>query len=151
MYRERIEDLSVYYWTKNLFSDVTWVTIVDGFPTVDLIIPSIAIEALDLDDTPGELGNPIGITSRRFSIDVFTVNKSQRDEFGYRIVNALKSSKKIRVYNYDEGFPPDVSPSELACLTVRDIHYENIRILPELVSPLYYRASVTFLTERNEL
>jgi hypothetical protein len=81
---------------------------------------------------------------------VFAINATQRDEFAYRILHALE--EPIHVYNYNEGFPEDgITPSELACLIPESITMQVVRIMPELVSTLYYRSVVFFTAYRNEL
>lgn len=142
MLRERKEDLSVYYFIKDLFSDVPFVTIIDAFPTDNLVIPSISVETQRISTFQFELGNRNRVEVRSWYIDVFAQNKSQRDEFGYRIMNALEEC--IPVYDYDEGFPPNVTPTRLGCLLVESVRLEWIRVMPQLVDKLYYRASVYF-------
>jgi len=41
----------------------------------------------------------------------FAQTKAQRDEIGYRILDSLEQC--IPVYDYDEGFPPDTTPTNL--------------------------------------
>jgi len=142
MERERKEDLSVYYFIKDLFSDVPFVTIVDAFPVDNLVIPSISVETVRINTYQFELGNRHRVQLRSWYIDVFAQNKSQRDEFGYRIMNALEEC--ISVYDYDEGFPPDVTPTKLGCLDVDTVRLEWIRVMPQLVDKLYYRARLYF-------
>jgi hypothetical protein len=63
----------------------------------------------------------------------------------YRVYNELDYG--IPVYDYNEGFPPAVSPTRLGCLRVKDDEkrLETIRVLPQLVDKLYYRASISFV------
>ena len=142
MESERKEDLSVYYFLVDLFSDVPMVHIVDAFPTDDLVIPTVSVETRRIDTFKYELGSRKRVSLRSWYIDVFAQNKSQRDEMAYRLKTALEEC--IPVYDYDEGFPPDVTPTRLGCLNVEDITVEWIRVMPDLVSKLYYRATVTF-------
>ena len=79
----------------------------------------------------------------------YTNNKSQRDELAYRLLNGLEAC--IPVYDYDEGFPPDVSPTELGCLEVEDLKLQIILVFPELVDTLYWRATVSFVATYNQL
>ncbi len=144
MYLERKQDLSIYYWLKDdIFADAPFINIEDGFPTESLEVPSISVEGSDINIGPFELGNPHGIKYRIWDIDIFGENKSQRDEFGYRILNEIEN--KIPVYNYDEGFPPDVTPTKTGVLIPERIKLEIIRIDPNLVSDLYWRATVSFV------
>jgi len=144
MYLERKQDLSIYYWLKDdIFSDAPFINIKDGFPTEGLSLPTVAVEGSDISIGPFELGNPYGIKYRIWDIDVFGENKSQRDEYAYRILNEVEN--KIPVYDYDEGFPPDVTPTKLGILIPERIKMEIIRVDPNLVSTLYWRATISFV------
>ncbi len=143
MLLERKQDLSIYYWLVDQFADAPFITINDGFPEANLVIPSIVVEWHDIRVLPLELGNRRGLDFRMWAIDVFASNKSQRDEYAYRIKNALDTS--IDVFDYDEGFPPDVSPSRLGGLVPKDIKAKRIQVHPELVKDLFWRATVTFV------
>lgn len=141
MYRERLEDLSIFYWLTALFADTPYVKIVDGFPTTGLVIPSVAVDAKTLRRVPFEMGNRTGLEPRVWFIDVFAETKAQRDDFGYRILNNIETN--IPVYDYNSGFPPTVVP-QLGSLEVREIKMEIIKVFPELVDKLYWRASISF-------
>jgi hypothetical protein len=150
MYQERKEDLSVYYYVEDLFSDVLDFTdIVDGFPTQELQIPTIAIESDWINTSEWELGNRNRILLRTWYVDVFAKNKTQRDEFMYRLLHGFEEC--IPVYDYDEGFPPDVYPTELGCLNVENLTADIVRVSPRLVDKLYYRATVSFTAVYNQL
>lgn len=149
MYRERKEDLSVYYWLKDLFSATSYITVVDGFPEDTLVPPVVSVDYMRLPAEHFELGNKERLGNRIWIIDVFAKNKSQRDEMAYAVLHALEES--IPVYNYDEGFPPDVTPSGLGCLMIGDlVELEVIEIVPDLVDKLYYRERVTFTAEFSD-
>lgn len=150
MYQERKEDLSVVYWLKDNFASSSFVTIVDAFPEEDLQLPTISVEWDTIDGYQAELGNRKTVKERVFYIDVFAKNKSQRDEFAYKIYNDLDDG--IPVYNYDEGFPEQgVTPTRLGCLIPLHRKIQNIKILPELVDELYYRAVVIFTAVYDKL
>jgi len=142
MLNERLQDLSVFYFIQNLFSGTGYITVVDEFPIELLTLPTISIEASTIDTSKFELGNRDRLQTRTWYIDVFAKNKSQRDEYAYTILNALEEC--LPVYNYDEGFPPDVTPTRLGCLQPDELRMDIIRILPELVDTLYYRSVVTY-------
>jgi len=146
MYIERKEDLSIYYWLKSLFSDYSFVTIVDGFPTTELVIPSIAVEPDTLEIREFELGSREGVRLRTWYMDVYAKNKSQRDEFGYKILDALKDG--IPVYDYDISIPSD---TEIGHLNILKRRMKIITIVPELVSTMYYRSSVSILAINDRL
>lgn len=143
MYQERLEDLSVYYWAIDIFSDAPFINIEDAFPVGDLTIPTVSVDVDTIDTAPGELGNRKRIKFRVWYVDVFAADKSQRDEYAYRVLNKLESN--IPVYDYDEGFPPSVSPSQIGCLIPQSIKLEIIKIRPELVDKLYYRSTISFM------
>lgn len=149
MILERKADLSMYYFLKDLFSAYPFVTIKDAFPEEDLVIPTVSVDLQVVDPTPGELGNRHGIRNFMFFVDIFAINKSQRDEFAYKVMYELENS--VPVYDYDEGFPPTVSPTKLGSLVPTDLKMEIIRIIPELVDKLYYRSQVTFVCEYSRL
>lgn len=149
LYTERKEDLSVYYFLKSTFSDAPHIVITDGFPEGDLKLPTVAVEAGKIDVVEFEMGNRDGLRVRRWYIDVYAVNKSQRDEFGYRLLDVLKNG--IPVYNYDEGFPPTVSPSREGTLIVLSKSYNPIRISASVVDKLYYRATISFVAQNDKV
>ena len=74
---------------------------------------------------------------------MFAKDKAQRDEYIFKIFNELNSG--ISVYDYDEGFPPLVSPTRLGCLIPLRKNAKNIPVLPHLTKELYYRASITVI------
>jgi hypothetical protein len=131
-----------------LFSSIAFVNIEDGYPEKGVTIPTVAVESLDTETYPFELGNSKRIANRVWDIDIYALNKTQRDEFSYLIMDALEEN--IPVNDYDEGFPPSVSPTQLGCLEVDTIRTEIIRILPELVDKYYYRATVSFTAMYNK-
>lgn len=140
MYIERLEDLSVYYFLSGLFAGTT-VGVVEGFPETELVPPVVAYDSVNIELLEYELGNREGLRNRSWDIDIFALNKSQRDEIGYKILNELKNG--ITVYNYDEGFPPNVTPSVISHLGILARKMRVIRIIPELVEKMYYRATIT--------
>lgn len=140
---ERCEDLSLIYWLRGKFSGTTYVNVLDGFPESDLVLPSIAVEWEYAEGFPLEIGNRTMLKERQWYIDVFVPTKGQRDEYAYKIFGDLDEG--IPVYNYNEGFPPDFSPSQIGTLIVVRKRVTNTRVLPELVDSLYYRATVLFV------
>ena len=147
MYLERKEDLSVYYFLKEVFPE-TFITVVDGFPEGDLVLPTVAVEAGKIDVVEFELGNRDGLRIRKWYIDIYAKNKSQRDEFGYRLLDELKDG--IPVYNYDEGFPPSVTPTRVGTLTVSSKSYIPVKISADVVEKLYYRATISFVAQNDQ-
>lgn len=149
MYRERKEDISVFYWLKDKFLDTPYVNIVDEFPTTLLSLPTISVDTDMIETSSFEMGNRIRQKIRFYSFDIFANNKTQRNEFAYRLLNELENP--IPVYDYDEGFPPDVSPTQLGCLVPDEIRVEILPVFPELVDKLYYRATVTLTASLDKL
>lgn len=146
MRQARKEDLSVYYFLKDLLP--SQVNVVDAFPETLLTLPTVSIETKGLDPREFELGNNQRVRYRTWYIEIFGSNKTQRDDMTYQIVDALESC--IPVYDYDLGFPPDNSPPQLGCLEIDDIHAEWIRVLPQLVDKMYYRTSIIFTAFFNQ-
>jgi hypothetical protein len=129
-----------------LFSGTSFIEVVDGFPVEGLVIPCIAVEAKRIDTAKFEMGNRNRVQIRAWYIDVFAQNKSQRDEIGYTILNALEDC--IPVYDYDAGFPPTVV-TKLGCLNVEDLRMDIVRVMPNLVDKLYWRSSISFTAIYN--
>jgi hypothetical protein len=126
---------------KTLFADAPFVSIEEGFPDKLLSLPTVSVEWQTIDSRPFEMGNKVQLREIKYSLDVFAKDKNQRDEFIFRVFNELDMG--ISVYNYDEGFPPSVSPSTLGCLIPIRKNARNIELLPTLSRELYYRASIT--------
>lgn len=146
----RLEDLSVNYFIRNLFSGSEFVTIVDEFPKEILQVPTISIVNGKLKEEQFELGNrDSGLRSRIWFIDIFAKNKSQRDDFAYKILD--ETDNGITVYDYNEGFPPDASPSIVNHLSMISKTYEPIYVIPTVNEKLYYRGQVILITENDKV
>jgi len=149
MYIEKKEDQSIHYWLVDLFQDVPFITLVDEFPETLLTIPTISNDVGRIDMEDLELGDRTGIRVRNWYIDIFAKTKTQREDFGYRILDALKNG--INIYDYDEGFPPDVTPSKIGHLNVLARSYEPMRVSPDFTDKLYYRATISFVAVNDKL
>ena len=143
---ERKEDLSIHYWLKTLFTAYDFITVVDGFPSENLVIPSISSEPDTVDIEDFQMGDREGIRLRTWYIDIFAKNKTQRDEFAYTILDALKDG--VPVYDYDVSIP---STDLIGHLNVLKRKMRVLRIDPELVSTMYYRATVSILAINDRL
>lgn len=148
IFLERKQDLSVYYFIKDLFATAPFVAVVDGYPKEGVEVPTVAVDTLRTDTVPFELGNKKRLLYRFWNVDIYANNKTQRDEFSYMILHALEDS--IPVDDYDEGFPPTVTPTQIGCLIPDNIRMEIIKIMPELVDKYYYRSIVSFMATYNQ-
>jgi hypothetical protein len=149
MYIEKKEDLSLHYWLVDLFQDAPFITLVDEFPEELLKIPTISSDVGRIEIEDLELGDREGIRIRNWYIDIFAKTKTQREDFGYRILNALKDG--INVYDYDEGFPPNVTPSKIGHLNVLARSYEPMKVSPDFTDKLYYRTTINIVTVNDKL
>jgi hypothetical protein len=145
----RNEDLSLYFFIKDMFSDTSFIEIVDSFPEEVLTIPTISIDAGRIKEELFELGNRDRVRIRTWYIDIFAKNKSQRDDFGYRILD--QSNNGINVYDYNEGFPPDATPSRAEHLDVLSISYEPIPVMLAENEKLYFRGQVILVTQNDTI
>jgi len=149
MHLLRKQDLSIYYFLKDdVFASYDFVNITDGYPDADIQLPTISIEALDIDPIGIELGNRVGRKDRLWVMDVHATNKAQRDEFTYLIIDEIEIG--IPVYDYDENFPPP-TPTQLGALDVRDIRATPVIIFPQIEEKLYWRMSIVFSTVYHPL
>jgi len=144
---ERKQDLSIYYWLDGLMQPYPMVNVNDGFPEEDLKLPSVTIESDAITPHLKEMGNRVSWRRRFWIIDVIALNKAQRDELTSIILNDIENG--ISVYNYDEGFPPGVSPTEVGLLSISDWDVRTIRVFPTLVEKMYWRNTIRFFTEYN--
>jgi len=144
MRRGRLQDLSVIYWLKDKLTG-TGVEVLDGFPEGDFNIPSVAVEWDNLDTYELELGSKERVVIRGWWIDIFAVTKTQKDEIVYKLLDDIE--EEINVYNYNEGFPPSVSPTKTGVLKIVVLKAKNIKVFPELTEKLYHRATVYFETQ----
>ncbi len=142
---ERKQDLSIYYWLIDLFQPYTIVNINDGYPEGDLELPSVTIESDGITPHTKQLGSRISRRKRFWVIDVIALNKAQRDELTSIVINNIEYG--IPINNYDEGFPPEVTPTQIGLLSILDWDVRTIRVFPELIEKLYWRNTIRFYTE----
>jgi len=57
----------------------------------------------------------------------------------------------IPVYNYDQGFPPSVSPTRIGTLVVISKSYDPIRVSADVVEKLYYRATISMVAQNDTI
>jgi len=132
---------SIYYWLSSLVP--TGVNVEDGFPSGKLLLPTVSVVSLDIRGVPFELGG-CELDKEFWRIDIFAEDTPQRDELAFLIFDALE--QQIPVYNYDEGFPPGASPTQIGYLIVSDRVLKPIYVFKDLVEKLYWRAGITFYT-----
>jgi hypothetical protein len=149
MFLERKQDLSIYYWLKDLMLPYPMIAVNDGYPATDLQLPSVTIETQDIKLLENELGNRHGLRERLWIIDVIGTSKAQRDEITSIVLNDIETG--IPVYDYDMGFPPAVSPTQLGLLRPYDLDVRTVRIFPELTEKMYWRNAIRFLTIYNAI
>ena len=145
----RLEDLSMNYWVKGIFQSFGQVNIVDEYPHPVMELPTISVEEGRLTEEEYELGNADGIRRRRWYINIFALNKSQRKDFGYKLLGEAK--RGINVYDYNEGFPPSASPSIINHLTVVSRTFEPIPVMRNLNEKLYYRGQLILITINDKV
>jgi hypothetical protein len=146
----RLEDLSVNYWVRGVFTSFPQITIVNEFPKAILGVPTISVVNGKLVEEFFELGNrETGVRTRRWFIDIFAGNISQRDDFAYRILT--ETSDGINVYDYNEGFPPSASPSLINHLSVVSKSYNPIPVVESLNEKLYYRGQLILITKNDKV
>ena len=143
----RLEDLSMFFFIKNMFQDVSFIDIEDSFPEKILTVPTISIDAGMLKEENFEIGNRDKVRIRTWYIDIFAKNRSQRDDFGYRILDQSKNG--INVYDYNEGFPPNVTQSKIEHMDVLSISYEPIPVMLDKTEPDYFRGQVILVTQND--
>jgi len=147
MHQKRKEEVSIYYWLEDNVPDS--VNVEDGFPgSTELTLPTVSITDLDIRGERFELGG-CEQDIRWWRIDVFANNKAQRNQLRYSLYEELEDH--IKVYDYDEGFPPSVSPSQLGTLLVSDRTSKAVHVFEDLVDKLYWRASIVFSTKYQSL
>lgn len=146
----RLEDLSMNFFIRELFQSFAFIIITDEFPKQILQVPTISIVNGKLVEAQFELGNrDAGLRTRRWFIDIFAINKSQRDDFAYKILDSTDDG--VNVYNYNEGFPPNASPSRVNHLNVVKKSYEPIDVIPSANEKLYFRGQIILVTENDEV
>jgi len=149
MFLERLQDLSIYHWLKNdILASYPSVTVVDGFPLDDLVLPTVAVVNQPMNIVPLELGERKGQRNRIWDLEVYGANKAQVDELTSVILEDLEVG--IPVYDYNDGFPPTTVP-QLGVLMPYDINIIPIRIFPQLMEKIYWRNSVRFITYYSEM
>lgn len=145
MEQSRKELLSIYYWVRDLFPD--FVNVTREYPEGELVLPTIAVVTLPVKTVPLQLGSDDQLDISEWAIYVFAQNVGQRDDYISIIHRSAKHS--ICVYDYDQGFPPNVSPTEIGSLYVRDRSKKPVRVFEDLVKKKYWLGVVLLATYFN--
>lgn len=145
------QHLSIYYWLKELMpeSSTNPVTVTGEFPSGNLNLPTVSVLCMKTYNKPFELGGR-DLNERFWRIDVFAQNISTRDGLAYLIYDSLET-KRIVVYNYEEGFPPAVSPTAIGYLIVTSRLLTPVHVFDQLVEKLYWRTSISFYTYYEQI
>ncbi len=130
------EDLSILKWVQNLFSDAPFIKVIDAFPKANLTIPTVSVDCIQTTGEYIELGSREFLKTRIYSIDVFAKDRNTRDEYLYRILDALENS--IPIYDYNVSFE---TPELINYFDVKEFKLRNLEPLPE-AEVLYYRGNV---------
>jgi hypothetical protein len=146
IYLEKKEELSLVYFLKGLFPTIK---VVDEFPDSILSLPTISVDWDDLTGYQIELGNRHLAQERTWYIDIFCETKEKRKDFAYKIFNELQEG--VPVYDYDMGFPPGVSPTQLGSLVPLSLRIRKINPIPELIDELYWRATIILVATYDKL
>jgi hypothetical protein len=145
-------DISIYYYVKDYLESVTeLITVVDGYPVGwdgqpegQLSLPTVAVERRPIKIPAYQLGGPSPTAYYAYTLDVFTKTKAQRDDLAYMLQSYLDSTN-IAVNDYDEGFPPDVTPTRIGTLVIMDeVESRPVYVFPDITPLLYWRAVVDF-------
>ena len=140
------QQFSIYYWLKSIVPSVPLnpTAVTNEFPDENLALPTVSIININVGGKPFELGG-CELDRAFWRIDVFAQDIGTRNHLAYLVYNALKSPT-VPVYDYDEGFPPTDSPSELGHLIVTSRLLNHVHVFEQLVEKLYWRTSITFYT-----
>lgn len=149
MHIERKKDRSIYYWLVDLFSDAPFIKIVPENEEDELTLPRIAVTVSDVTGLSYELGNRHQALIRAWFIDIYAVNKDQRLDIAWRIMDALDNG--IPILDFDEGFPPEVTPTQIGAIVVKEKSFTKIDVNPELVEKMYWRGSITILQDLTQV
>lgn len=141
---------SLYYWLSDLFSSYSFIKVVDSFPDSDLTIPSVALTADEIQLKRLELGNrKFEDIDRMWFIDIFAENKTQRNDLAFLILDNLDNY--IAVYDYNYGFPPNVSPPQIGVMIPYSLRFVPLKVFPELTDKMYWRGQIIFFTKYEQI
>jgi hypothetical protein len=152
MQLNRKVDLSVYYYVKDYLETLTnLITVTDSYPVGwdgqpdgELSLPTVAVERRPINVPAYQLGGASPTAYYAYTLDVFAETKAQRDDIAYLLQTYLDSTN-IAVNNYDEGFPPAVTPTRIGTLVIMgDVENRVVYVFPDITPLVYWRAVVDF-------
>lgn len=130
------EDLSILKWVQGLFLDAPFIKVIDAFPIEDLTLPTVSVEMVQTTGEIIEMGSRETRKTRIYTIDVFAKDRNTRDEYAYRILDALHNS--IPVYDFNISFD---TPSITNYFEVDEFRIRHL--YPDTNSEfLYYRSNI---------
>lgn len=144
---QRKQDASLVYWLRTLLIDSPFISITSEYREDELTIPRITLETGVTTGDTFELGNKNLLVQRRYYLNIYAINISQRNDYAYKLFNELNTS--IPVYDYDEETLPDELPTQIGTFLLEDVQITPIEVLPELVETLYWRAVVRYTAIYN--
>lgn len=148
---EEKQYLSIIYSMTDTLSGYPQVTITEEYPEDTMVLPTVALIEKPIYISPKELGNRIGKRQRDWIIEVFANSRAQRDALAITILDDIEPG--IEVYDYDLGFPPSVTPPQIGTLRIipNTLSITPTFVFPELVEKLYWRSSIHFMTEYENI
>lgn len=148
MYREREEDLSILKFVKETFSDIPFVNVVDEFPNKPLTAPTISVTNDNITYSSIEIGSKAMKSRRIYILDVFVKDRSQRDEFCYRLSDVFRN-KPVQVYNFSDDIN-NPSPRDY-CLQADSVSIDFVPTTLGEENLITHRAFVVVVLSPNKL
>lgn len=176
----RVIKLSIFYFLKENLDTSGWgsggyyqnnvVTLMDSYPNDDeinhivvtptgmaeseIVLPIVALEYADQNELPFELGNKSG-TMRSFIVSVLGREEGETDDLAQQIFEWFRNYR-ISINNYNEGFPPEVTPTVIGNIDAENIKMVPVRVIGSPDVADRYRQEITFnvmayFTEGSEI
>lgn len=113
-----------------------------GLTEVEVVLPVVVFDYSNQYGVAFELGSN-DATNRSFLVQIFANNSVERDELSQLFYEYLRDNN-IAIYNYNAGFPPDVTPTKVGILDI-----DNVGLTPVFSSGSTniaerYKAEVVF-------
>lgn len=161
---------SVYYFLKSKFESINWGTggwfadeylyfrdsylnddemkrvvtrkNMQGLEAVEIVLPVVTLEYIMQTPTAFQLGSGPA-TSRDFLVTVYGNDDKEVDEIGQQIYEWLLEND-IPLNNYNDGFPPDVTPDQVGLIELDDPILTPIRVIGSPNIADRYKIEITF-------